>query len=625
MLIEEKIKNFETEIIILDKDELPLKSITGQVLSGSLSINGDAPIRRAGSLSIILDAQDEIDYENLKSDFSINKKIKIIQTITAGNIEQKYPLGIFVITAPNFSNSINGLIVNLSFQDKMCLLNGECGGTLPASVIFDTYDYRDKDSVISMKNRIYDIIYTLVVNYGNEDPSRVFIDNIPLRSKQIVRYTGSEILYYNKDTSQYLFNIDSIENKDACIAFKYNDECGYEYTDFVYPGELISGFGDSVCSILDTICTTLGNYEYFYDINGDFHFQEIQNYLNKSYLPVTALHNEIGLDGSINVAPANSNMIELLDNISYKISNYIDTSVYSFNKNNGLVNTYNNVPVYTNIKNDFHVWGQNKDGRILHYHLAIKDKPILTSFNVIAGENDLIIDDEKGVPYTPFDWRIQLYLTALQKKNSQFTTIVRPDIYEQEVFDYFNSMFIYDKNDPQYYKYKDKLNNLDYWIDFLEPDSTLSNIKIDDKILNNRICVYQQDKINRLYNSDIPNIIILDNSLEEEVKKEQLQECYNRGDKVAFVNHAVYSNLSIGAYGYTAQEAMRNLLYQHTNYISSINISSIPIYDLDVNTRINVQDERTNIYGDYIVKTISIPLNAAGFMSISASKVFERV
>jgi hypothetical protein len=57
-------------------------------------------------------------------------------------------------------------------------------------------------------------------------------------------------------------------------------DIGYIYTDFTYPGELIGDAGDTVCDILDTIKSTLGNYEYFYDIDGNFVFQEIKNYLN---------------------------------------------------------------------------------------------------------------------------------------------------------------------------------------------------------------------------------------------------------------------------------------------------------------------------------------------------------
>jgi hypothetical protein len=54
---------------------------------------------------------------------------------------------------------------------------------------------------------------------------------------------------------------------------------------------LIGNAGETVVNILDKIKNVLGNYEYFYDVNGNFIFQEIKNYLNTSYS--TFLINEI--------------------------------------------------------------------------------------------------------------------------------------------------------------------------------------------------------------------------------------------------------------------------------------------------------------------------------------------
>jgi hypothetical protein len=54
--------------------------------------------------------------------------------------------------------------------------------------------------------------------------------------------------------------------------FSYNDDVGYKKVDFTYPGELILNAGDTVESLLSKISSTLGNYEYFYDIDGRFIF-----------------------------------------------------------------------------------------------------------------------------------------------------------------------------------------------------------------------------------------------------------------------------------------------------------------------------------------------------------------
>jgi hypothetical protein len=43
---------------------------------------------------------------------------------------------------------------------------------------------------------------------------------------------------------------------------------------------LVGEAGQSVCDILDKIKNTLGNFEYFFDLYGNFVFQEKKNYLN---------------------------------------------------------------------------------------------------------------------------------------------------------------------------------------------------------------------------------------------------------------------------------------------------------------------------------------------------------
>jgi len=51
----------------------------------------------------------------------------------------------------------------------------------------------------------------------------------------------------------------------------------------------------------------------------------------------------------------------------------------------------------------------------------------------------------------------------------------------------------------------------------------------------------------------------------------------------------------------------------------------VPIYYLDVNTRIFVFDEKSGINGEYIIEKLSIPLTYNGTMSITAHKAVERL
>lgn len=713
LLDNQRLKTTYTKIIILNNQELPLETIEGRVSGGTLNINGSSAVRRTGSITFVAKEEDN-NLEDIDNILSLNKRIKIYIGFE-NNITSIYnkiiwfPLGVFVITQPSISHGTSGVSISLSFKDKMCLLNGECGGGLPASVVFHEYDQLDsKGKVTSIPQRIYDIIQTLVCNYGGEPISKIFINDIDLEIKQIVRWTSNKILYLNTKTSQY--TTVKPDDMDGIISFEYNEDIGYVYTDFVYPGELVSGIGENVCSILDKIKNTLGNYEYFYDIEGNFVFQEIKNYLNNSYDATDSYR----LDNGRRVE-LNKNGLAILNDTNYNVDfNSANSSVYTFEEGSGLTLSYSNSPIYTNIKNDFHIWGKNADGLAIHYHFAIKDKPTkINTYQVVflrdengeyTGRLRLATDDEirqliyvEGqtlnvndenaettvdsidmtlipnvsinedmvavaaievvdellgfynakvdlnyktldmteeldsvvneevlhvytgdiVDYTPQDWRAELYLQGLQKQKLG----LRPDIYEQELLDLFDSIYNFKE-----YKFKTDMinspNNLLYFIDYLEPAKELHNYSVDN--LNAKIYSYQQDNINKLYLLDIPNIIILEVNSENYEKWEQ--RCREEGQDFSNVAPDIYKYIAIGTTGYAAQETAREMLYQYTNYSESITIQSIPIYYLEPNTRITVNDKASNIYGDYIINSISLPLDASkGTMNIQAKRALERI
>jgi hypothetical protein len=80
---------------------------------------------------------------------------------------------------------------------------------------------------------------------------------------------------------------------------------------------------------------------------------------------------------------------------------------------------------------------------------------------------------------------------------------------------------------------------------------------------------------------------------------------------------------TISSKGKSAKERIDELLYDHTYCIENINITTIPVYHLEPNTRILVQDDTKNINGEYIVSRLTIPLTYNGTMSITATKAVE--
>ena len=655
-LTKEKVKTVYTRINLLNKDELPIEKIEGKITTGSINIQGNSAVRRTGSLTFVVKPE-EADVTNVNNIISINKKVSIfigVENSINPNYEKIiwFPLGIFVIVQPNISHGVTGTTVSISFKDKMCLLNGECGGGLPASIIFHEYDqiigYQNVDELptseindytiyecnnyfykwdnnygwigadpvdigtyITRPQRIFDIVQTLVLNYAEENPAKVFINDIPLEIKSSVRYTGSGALYYDSATGRY--TLDEREVTNTFREFGYNNDVGYVYTDFTYPGELVSGIGESVTSVLDKIKNALGNFEYFYDVNGNFIFQEIKNYLNNSY----DITNTIEENNSI------------LNKDNYKVGfNNATKSVYTFEEGGTLISSFSNAPNYSKIKNDFHVWGENKDGYVVHYHVAIKEKPTIMNVHKVvflkdndgletggirlAGENE-----EQFENYIPEDWRAEVYLQGLEKRKLG----QRPDSYEQELLDLFDSIYDFKQK-----KYKTDMasnsNNLKYFIDFLEPTDELYNYSVE--AIGKKTYSYKQDNVNRLFNSDIPNKILINLGHDKLVNDQIKARCLNEGQDWAQVPKNVYDSLAIGTSGYSAHESARELLYQYTNYGETISIQSVPMYYLDANMRISVYDKASAIYGDYIINSISLPLDGKP-MSISASRALERL
>lgn len=746
----ERNKFYYARIIVLDKLDKPIKSIEGRVQQGSsISINGSSSVRRTCNISLIAD-EAENDLTNIENFLSVNKKIKIAvgierwidyskdiyyytnkadtvwdsnhpyehgfpsvgqqgriyvdrMTMTywkwVGKSYQQiksiydyekdlvwFPLGVFVINAPNLSHTTGGCIINLSCKDKMCLLNGEMGGGLPTSVTFHAYDQKIGELVCSMDPRtdtslepnifteykyngqyytwtreygwaesdgssigdtieipqlIYDIIQTAVINYGGENASRIIINDIPLEVKQLVRWVGSNTLYHNTQTGQYTTNELYLTEEGTWVEYNFNEDVGYVFTDFTYPGELITNIGDNVCSVLDKIKNVLGNYEYFYDIDGNFVFQEIKNYLNTSYNPTEEANNTqlYYLDNNRKY-DINTNSLRILGTDNYRVDFCGDQkSIYTFEEGNGLITSYSNAPSYTNLKNDYHIWGKNADGYAIHYHLVIKDPPTEMQTRQVVflqdetsgeytGRIRLAKEGEAGYSYTPNDWRAELYLQGLEVAKGGG----RPDIYQQELLDLFDIIYEwgYYKPDGSFVRegrFKSDVvhrpNDLTYFIDYLEPTDKLYGISVDD--INPKVYSHQQDKINRLYDNDVPNYIIIDEEMDDNYERAVMAKCDEAGQPHTVVENEIYSNLAIGTVGYSAQETVRNFLYQYTTYNESISIQCLPIYSLDVNRRITVKDKKSGIFGDYIIKSLTVPLSPGSTMSVSAARALDRI
>ena len=135
-LHENKNREIYARITVLSFSELPLETIEGRVTGGSINIDGSSAIRRSCSLTIT--AQNfkyNHYYWGLDSKFKLEIGIK-------NKVNPEMPdiiwfnKGIFILTTFNTSENTNSCTISINGKDKMCLLNGEIGGSLEATIDF---------------------------------------------------------------------------------------------------------------------------------------------------------------------------------------------------------------------------------------------------------------------------------------------------------------------------------------------------------------------------------------------------------------------------------------------------------------------------------------------------------
>ena len=357
------------KLVLLDWDENPIQEIQGMATGGSISVNGKSAVRRTCTLSMTVDSNNSV-ITNINNLISINKKVYLEIGIknTTGQYSNYpilwYPQGTYVLTSCSLSSSTDqGITLSAQLKDKMCLLNGECGGTITSSVVLDKYDILDPltGKMVTTKVTIAQLIKELVNHFGKIPLDKIFINDIDEKIKMVMKWTASQPVYLTKDNnSSYLYTINYAEAQQyghQIETFNYGQDIGFILTDFVYPNDLIANVGDTVCTMLDKIKNLLTNYEYYFDIDGNFIFQEIKNYLNTTQTTV---------------------VLDNMKNEDYIIDIAKGKSVYSFTDAK-LITTYANNPAYNNIKNDYVVWGvkedANKNQYPIRYHLAIDTKP----------------------------------------------------------------------------------------------------------------------------------------------------------------------------------------------------------------------------------------------------------
>ena len=306
--------------------------IQGEVVgTGSISVNGSSALRRTISGLTLQTSESALaqDYNWVMTD-----EIRVFQGISNAATEHEiwyFNLGTYCLSTFSAAESVQGTKIDFSGKDKMVLLNGEQGGTFTVDTELHIKDNADGTTSLVP---IADIIRQVVILAGI-DPNKIHIEIEETTGRELLEYRGStpmyiygqienneadspievvndftvmedDQVYYTKSEKKAVSELDwgssvtdvgiSSGDQPAYSSYvskiygpgrnEYNNaqyitkvECGqvagYKVVDLTYPGELKAAAGETVVSVLDKIVNVLGKeYEYFFDVDGEFYFQK---------------------------------------------------------------------------------------------------------------------------------------------------------------------------------------------------------------------------------------------------------------------------------------------------------------------------------------------------------------
>lgn len=669
------VKHTLVQIELLDLQERPISRVEGEVISGGISVDGDSPIRRTLNM-VFLTTDNNYKILETSNPLSLNKKIKVYIGIKDLETKEDKPIvwfkcGTYVMSKCTSSASVAAQQISITAQDKMCLHNGEVAGALEYTTRLDsetispsyaryienlqnackelqedlehkenylegiesnlTTIYKEVEGANSILETSVMNMYSLVskikvLGLGEELENTIqelseSISYLSINSKmkkltikEIIRYAAISLA--GELPGKVVIN-DVPDKIKTPILVDEKGTIGYKMIDYIYPTELTLTTGQPVSSVYEQCKQALGgNYEYFYDVDGNFIFQEIKNYLNNNIPP-----------------------LKDLKTTDYRYSFDKVPVQFDFSQYN-IETAYVNTPNWNNIKNDFYVWGYNDD-QLIGYHLVIDDKPLVPSnvkdltepslqmdwrefiiHNYDVGiNNDFVgkcyIEDIENMDSSKvgnvccvIDKEVSAPLYRVWNGSSWKEFSIRDVTHVAEYPDYYLELSSIWKTDryKDNYERKEDVNGYNYNFDIIEGDQELSKFSV--KTIGRRKYPVEDDNVKQLYPTIIEDILVYyddadlqyTSSPEKAIKLNNVEE---------FKNYKAVGNIYKDAFS-----TVKENLFQHTVYNEQLQITCSPIYNLEVNWRCFAAFAKTNTNGFFLTKKINFNFDPTGLMTV---------
>ena len=493
---------------------------------------------------------------------------------------------------------------------------------------YELWEYRGEEPFYLFIQPGYTVENAAVINMTFNGDTEVTFANATITTK-ISKFeeAGGKFYSMNILDKDYNDNATLVNfGKQQCYIAKinYGETAGYHQIPLVYNNDLILGAGETVTALLDKIKAMLGDFEYFYDLQGRFVFQKKNTYMQELFSPK---------DGEL-VTPTT-----IASKYSYRFEDMSQFTACA------------NTPNINNLKNDFSIWGNIKSATgqdlPIHVRYAIHKKPDRYCSLPYYKDGKL---KERSYVYTSqrYDWRELIYRMAIDfyRHNQEPDYLIKLEElnptfidgrtgYEQYYSDiqtYWRQLYSPTPTEwelKQYGEYYDSKgsdgqgndafwnkkihlnpNNLEFWIDFLDIQGDLTAYSIDK--IGTRSKVVNEKGVNSIYFKETPEVLFI-------VSPKETLDNVKMAYMPIWIQDSMANLFYKSAQGASAISKANELIYQHTASIEGISLTSIPIYYLQPNPRIYVKD-----WGDYSLDKITYSLTYNGTMTLTGNKIIKQ-
>lgn len=278
-------KCFYMKIILLNAEYTEIDELQGECMSGSVSVDASADIRRTCSLELYSrdSSYDVAEYNKIW----LNRRVKVRIGFTDGDTTDIvwYDMGIFTFDSCSYSYALDAKSISIQCSDLIGTINGTHGGMMDGQQFLIEKGHDLKKVIIDILDNHTDIKEYNIGTIGEYGCLRDKYANwkrnrLDSGSSQTIvdkqERDGVDYLYDNKELDTFIIetssgsDISASESGEQVIA-------GVEVGDYIdmgtwhrVPYDLEFGIGTSVFDVIKEIRDLYPNYESYFDVNGMF-------------------------------------------------------------------------------------------------------------------------------------------------------------------------------------------------------------------------------------------------------------------------------------------------------------------------------------------------------------------